>query len=201
MDFLKDIFGEKPLTFDEFAAAVAGSGLQIADLSKGDYVKKETNIRVNNELTAAKKKAKEAEEALAELQGKSMTADEKLKAALEAAAAKEKQFTISTNKLKAEKILASAGIAEEQYSKLLDRLVTDDESSTVEAVTALSEMLSKQNETAAAKAKADLIKETPKPAGNGNGGGSTEKDIGALLAEQRAESTKGLAEARDAFFK
>jgi len=41
MDFLKDVFGDKPLTFDDFSKVVSEKGINIADLSTGGYVGKD----------------------------------------------------------------------------------------------------------------------------------------------------------------
>jgi hypothetical protein len=38
MDFLKELFGDKPLSFNELSSKVTEKGLKIADLSKGEYV-------------------------------------------------------------------------------------------------------------------------------------------------------------------
>ena len=40
MEFLKSVFGEGSLTFDEFAAVAAEAGLKLADLAAGGYVDK-----------------------------------------------------------------------------------------------------------------------------------------------------------------
>jgi len=40
MEFLKSVFGEGALTFDEFAVGVAQNGLKLADLAAGGYVDK-----------------------------------------------------------------------------------------------------------------------------------------------------------------
>lgn len=40
MDFLKDVFGEEALTFEQFTGKVTGKGLKLADLSTGGYVDK-----------------------------------------------------------------------------------------------------------------------------------------------------------------
>lgn len=40
MDFLKEIFGEEALTFDDFASKVTGKGIKLADLATGNYVDK-----------------------------------------------------------------------------------------------------------------------------------------------------------------
>ena len=41
MDFLKDIFGDKAITFDEFSKGVESKKMKLADLSCGAYVSKE----------------------------------------------------------------------------------------------------------------------------------------------------------------
>lgn len=50
MDFLKELF-TKPLSFEEFSAAVTSKGIKLADLSSGEYVAK-------GKLTEATDKAK-----------------------------------------------------------------------------------------------------------------------------------------------
>ena len=40
MDFLKDLFGEEALTWEQFSEAVTSKGFKVADLSKGNYVSK-----------------------------------------------------------------------------------------------------------------------------------------------------------------
>ena len=41
MDFLKDIFGDKAITFDEFSKGVESKKIKLADLSGGAYVSKD----------------------------------------------------------------------------------------------------------------------------------------------------------------
>lgn len=41
MDFLKEIFGDKAITFDEFSKGVESKKMKLADLSGGAYVSKE----------------------------------------------------------------------------------------------------------------------------------------------------------------
>lgn len=41
MEFLKELFGEKPLTFDEFTDKVNQKGLKLFDLSAGGYMSME----------------------------------------------------------------------------------------------------------------------------------------------------------------
>ena len=45
MDFLKELF-TKPLSFEEFSAAVTSKGIKLADLSSGDYVAKGETVAV-----------------------------------------------------------------------------------------------------------------------------------------------------------
>ena len=42
MDFLKEIFGDKAITFDEFSKGVESKKIKLADLSGGAYVSKES---------------------------------------------------------------------------------------------------------------------------------------------------------------
>ena len=60
MDFLKDLFEDKPLTLDDFQKRVEEKGLKLADLSSGKYVDQEKFKaevgKVKNEYSTLKQK-------------------------------------------------------------------------------------------------------------------------------------------------
>ena len=49
MDFLKDLFKDEALTFEQFSEAAKKAGVKIADLASGDYVSKK---KYNDDLSA-----------------------------------------------------------------------------------------------------------------------------------------------------
>ena len=56
MEFLKELFAEKALTFDELSKAANEKGLKLADLSGGAYVSKtkyDTDIQARDEQISA----------------------------------------------------------------------------------------------------------------------------------------------------
>lgn len=61
MEFLKSLFGDEALTYEQFAKAVSEKGYKVADLSSGDYVSKK---KYDDESGA---KAKTIEELTAQL--------------------------------------------------------------------------------------------------------------------------------------
>lgn len=77
MDFLKDIFGDKAITFDEFSKAVEAKKMKLADLSGGAYVSKEKLDAKIEELKTVQESLAEKDAALKKWDGVDL---EKLKA-------------------------------------------------------------------------------------------------------------------------
>ena len=75
MDFLKAIFGDKPITFDEFVAAVGVSGIKLANLADGQYVDKSKYEALKGQFTEANTKIGELSGSIKALEG----ADETVK--------------------------------------------------------------------------------------------------------------------------
>ena len=69
MDFLKELFGDKALTFDEFSKAVESKKMKLADLSGGAYVSKEKLDAKIEELNTIKSSLTEKDEALKKWDG------------------------------------------------------------------------------------------------------------------------------------
>ena len=65
MDFLKDIFGTEPLTFDQFAQRCGEKKLNLADLSAGAYVSKDKFTALELERNGLKTRLSEADTKLA----------------------------------------------------------------------------------------------------------------------------------------
>ena len=78
MDFLKKIFAEDSLNYEEFARACKDNGFKLADLSTGDYVSKKKYDSLTNELqekidevkSLEKKSKQDIKETKAELETK-----------------------------------------------------------------------------------------------------------------------------------
>lgn len=174
----------------------------LANLADGKYVDKEKADRVSRELKQLKTDKAAVDSELATLKSKGLTDDEKLQQALDAAAENKKQYTVALNKLKAEKVFASAGLKEEDYSDLLDGLVSDDEESTLAKVNSISTLLSKQKTETEKALKAQLLKDTPAPDGGvgGEKGGAGES-IGSKIAKASETANTSAQTAREQFFK
>lgn len=77
MDFLKEIFGDKAITFDEFSKGVEAKKMKLADLSGGAYVSKEKLDAKIEELKTVQASLAEKDAALKKWDGVDL---EKLKA-------------------------------------------------------------------------------------------------------------------------
>ena len=75
MEFLKTVFGDKSLTYDEFAAICASNKLKIADLSAGEYVAKGKFDAQSDKLSAANETIKALEGQLEQLKAAGKDAD------------------------------------------------------------------------------------------------------------------------------
>lgn len=136
------------------------------------------------DITAAKKNSVDPKE-LKRLQGieteykklqdADLTDAEKIQNALKDAAESKTKYEKELNKLDAEKILVAAGLTEEDCKDLIDGIVSDDAEATKAMATNLSTLIKNQKDSAAQKAKEELMDSTKTP-GGGNGGGSGEDE-------------------------
>ena len=55
-EFLKELFGDGALKYDDFEKALGEKGLKLANLTEGKYVDKDKFIKVENDFKALKKK-------------------------------------------------------------------------------------------------------------------------------------------------
>ena len=81
MEFLKELFGDKALTYDDFSKAVEAKKIKLADLSGGAYVSKEKLDAKIEELKTVQSSLAEKDAALKKWDGVDL---EKLKAENEA---------------------------------------------------------------------------------------------------------------------
>lgn len=132
-----------------------------------------TAARKNNVDPKVLKQLQEDSAAYKKLQEAGLTDEEKMKKALEDAAASKADFTKKSNRLDVEKILVAAGLTEEDYKDLIDGLVSEDAEASKALATNLANMLTKQKEAAVQKTKEELMDGTK---GAGGAGGSDEED-------------------------
>jgi len=134
---------------------------------QGDIQKEKDNalkFKENSDKYEATQKELELEKA------KTLTADEKLQAAIDAANLEKSGFTRATNKLAVEKILVGAGLKETDYADLIDGLVSEDSEKSTKLATSLSAMIANQKTTTEANVKEQMLKGNPLPPGNGGAG-------------------------------
>lgn len=155
----------KSLLGDDFKDEMTIEEINAA-LSAKTFIDKKLFDKSKSELAALQKEKKELEE-------KGMTAEEKLKQAVEAAAAKEKEFKVKSNRIDVEKTFLKGGLSEKDYAGFLDGIVSDN----LEDSKALAEKIvgsfSAKIAEIEEKTKETLLKGTPKPPA----GGDFSKDI------------------------
>lgn len=130
-------------------------------------------------------KAVEAE--FEKLKGSTLTEQEKLAKQLEAAEKAEKLFKKQTNKVAAEKMFVAAGLKDEDYSELLESIVTEDAEHTTKTATSFVGLLKAQKEATEKAVKEELMRNNPKPPPGKN---DPPKGDRAKLIEQYNEAEK-----------
>lgn len=155
---LKELLGDayrEDMTLEEVEQALEGINLvDPAKLPKS--VSKEIFDKTASELARVKKELKE-------LQEKNMTAEEKLKLELEKAAESQAQYKRELSKLRAREIFVTAGLSEEDYTPLIDIVVSEDEEVTKARAKSMVDVIASQKKAVEKTVKAELLKDTPKP--------------------------------------
>lgn len=155
---LKELLGDayrEDMTLEEVEQALAGINLVDPDkLPKS--VSKEVFDKTASELARIKKELKE-------LQEKNMTAEEKLKLELEKAAVSQAKYAKELSKLRATEIFVTAGLSEEDYTPLIDIVVSEDEEVTKVRAKSMVDVIASQKKAVEKTVKAELLKGTPKP--------------------------------------
>ena len=155
---LKELLGDayrEDMTLEEVEQALEGINLvDPATLPKS--VSKEVFDKTASELARVKKELKE-------LQEKNMTAEEKLKLELEKAAEAQAQYKRELAKLRAREIFVTAGLSEEDYTPLIDIVVSEDEEVTKARAKSMVDVIASQKKAVEKTVKAELLKGTPKP--------------------------------------
>lgn len=134
------------------------------------------------------------------LQDADLTDAEKIQKALKDAAESKTKYEKELNKLDAEKILVAAGLTEEDYKDLIDGIVSDDSERTKTMATNLSTLIKSQKESAAQKAKEELMDDTKIPGGGSGGdpgGGEKTEDVKNVESISFGGVSKDAQAARD----
>lgn len=201
MSILKEFIGDELDAQLDKALEGKEDKVKIGNLAAGQYVDKEKYGKLDREHAQLKKDKAAVDAELSGLKAKGMTDDEKVQAAIDAAAADKKQYGIALNKLEAEKIFTKAGLSEEDYSDLLDGLVSEDKDSTIAKVNSISALLSKQKAATEKAVKAELLKKTPGPEGGTGGKEPKAGDFGRELGKSAAQTAKSSSEAYESLLK
>ena len=178
---IKTLLGDayrEGMTIDEINAALADKNfVDPATLPKS--VPKDVFDKTASELAKVKKELKE-------LQESTMSADEKLKAELEKAAAAQLTYAKELSKLRAKEIFVSAGLTEADYSPILDAVVSEDEEATKARAKSVVDLIAAQKAAAEKALKAELLKSAPKPPA-GKNGEMNKEDFDKLTLTEKAK--------------
>ena len=136
--------------------------------------------KLQGELSAAQAKAQE-----------SMTQEEKLQAMMAETERAQHEFAVKSNRLDAIGIFQTAGLTAEQTEPLLEFVVSADSERTAAASNAVAAMLKSQREAAVETAKAELLRDNPKPSGAPGSEGLTKEAFDKMPYSEQA---KALAE-------
>lgn len=176
-ELLGDLYKEG-MTLEEVNAALADK-TYVDPNTLPKSVNKDVFDRTASELAKANKELKELRES-------SLSADEKLKLELEKAAQSQITFAKEFAKLQAKEIFVNAGIKEEEYSSVLDMVVSEDAEVTKTRATSMVGLIAAQKAALDKTLRAELLKTTPKPPGGGN----PPSDAVSALKEQLSKTTK-----------
>ncbi len=160
-DKILEIIGDEEKT-DEIV-----SSLHEFMIPKDQYDKTATKLKEKTqELNTLNSEFEEAKKA-------QMSEQEKMQFEIEKAEKVKQEFLLKTNRLDAEKLFVSAGIAEDDYKDLIDGLVSPDAEKTKQVVSGVANMLKKERDTAIAKTKEEMLDSTPRPQGGNDDSNNT----------------------------
>lgn len=160
---LKKLLGDdykEDLTIEEINELLEGKNF-VDPETLPKSVDKKVFDKTASELAAIKKKLKAVEQA-------AMTDEEKIKEEMQKATELQNQFQRELAKIRAKEIFVEAGLKAEDYTLILDSVVTEDEETTQTRAEAMVKLVNAQKEAVEKAVKAELLKGTPKPpAGDG----------------------------------
>lgn len=157
---LKELLGESwkdDITVEEIQEALKDRQL-VDKKSLPKTVTKATFDKTASELASLKKE-------LRELQQSSMTAEEQLQIAMDEANALKDQYTRDISRLRVKEVFTESGLREDDYKDVIDTLVSDDETVSLERATKIVQMMKAREELVEKAVREQLLKDTPKPDG------------------------------------
>lgn len=155
---LKELLGDaykEGMSFEEIEAALADKEL-VDPSTLPKSVSKEVFDKTASELSKVKKE-------LIALKEASMTDAEKLQAELDKAKEAQVIYNKELSKLRAKEIFVAAGLTEEDYTPILELVVSEDEETTKARAKSIVDLITAQKAAAEKAIKAELLKGTPKP--------------------------------------
>lgn len=186
MDFLKEIFGDKAITFDEFSKGVESKKMKLADLSGGAYVSKEKLDAKIEELKTVQASLAEKDAALKKWDGVDL---DKLKAENDA---KTEELNKQLSALKKQNAVETSLLTENiQDLKAIKAYIDFDTVKVADdgTVTGLKEQVEKLKTD-----KAFLFKVQP----NGQGETQTQRKVTTGVSLDNPPGTTGAETIRDA---
>lgn len=183
---IKQLLGDKyreDMTHEELLEALAELKLetQITAPDLTGYIEKSKFDEVSSQLAKAKRD-------LSATTAKTQTTEEQLETLRGQIAEAERLRATDNSRNKAVAAFLKAGLDEEAYEPLLEAIVSEDEGATLGRVTQIVNVLAKQKTEAVDVAKAELIKNNPKPDSTSTGSGEMTQE--AFLALSFEERTK-----------
>lgn len=94
-----------------------------------------------------------------------MSEQERLQAALDAAAKAQSDYARKSARLDAEQVFVKAGIGSDQYGSILDSIVTEDSEASVANAQAIAAIVAAQSKAASEAAVREALGSTPQPQG------------------------------------
>lgn len=162
-------------------------GISVEEIAKAlenkSFIDKKAFDKTASELSELKKEKKKLEEA-------GMSAEEKVKAAVEAAAAKEREYSIKSNRIEVEKIFLKGGLAENDYSNFLDDVVSENLEKSKAVATAIADTIQAKIKAAEQAVKAELLKNTPTPPPGDGGTAMTKEKFDKMTTKEQMEYIK-----------
>lgn len=187
---VKAIIGEDVVT-EEMVDKILG--LHSADI--GGFKGKISEL----EETLDEYKAKEAQ--WQEQQQANMSDQEKLEAAIAKAEKREADYAKQISKLEVSKVFVNSGLSEEQYTPLLDTVVTGDAETSKAKAAQIVDLMTAQIEAAKKAAQKDMLKATPKPPTGGTNSINNKDDFLKLGYKEQLEFKQNNPEAFEALMK
>lgn len=117
-------------------------------------------------LDEANEKLKAAMEASEAKAAESKTIEQRMKDIEEQFAQKERALALDRNELEAKKVLASAGISDDEIASVIGSIVSEDADKTVSGATALATLVTGQKTLAAENERKKMMSGTTKPQGS-----------------------------------